>query len=365
MIYLSIFFLLFYIINGIYYLIGIHLTLRNHREVYADNNDPLVSIILAARNEAESIGRCLDCLLLQDYPSESYEIIAVNDASTDETLSIIREYEKLHSRIITVDILPQEHENKGKNHAIDKGIKISKGEIIITTDADVTMGRVWLKRIVHAFDEQTGVIVGLVRYEISSQPVHLYQALDSGCMNVLSAALATMNYPITCFGANLAFRRSAYFDVRERVLWISENKGNHEWQMQEIDITTDWTVKPYVHPDSFVSIYPPDTWKEFFNQRARWASTGKEYSKLSVRIYLTFVFCSLLSFIIAIFVLEPKYVLLVWSLKLFIDIPVAISVIQVMAQPKLIFSFPFVYFLQPFIVVITTLLGSLKFYKWK
>ena len=123
--------------------------------------------------------------------------------------------------------------------------------------------------------------------------------------------------------------KDAYLEVRERILLLSDSKGNHEWQMQEIDIDTDWEIKPYVHPDSFVYTYPPDTWKTLLNQRMRWASTGKDYSKLSVRIYLTFIYCSLLSLIISLWALETKYILLLWGLKLFIDIPVAISVARV------------------------------------
>ena len=55
----------------------------------------------------------------------------------------------------------------------------------------------------------------------------------------------------------------------------------------------------------------------------------------------------------------------VWGLKLFIDIPVAISVARVTVQPKLLFAFPLVYIIQPFLIVITTLLGSFRLYKWK
>lgn len=365
MIYIFGFFTIFYIINGIYYLIGIYRIISVHKVVATKNNYPFVSIIVASRNEVNSIGRCLDYLLQQDYPSDRYEIIAVNDASTDSTLSIINKYEASYSRIIAVDILSQERQNKGKNNAIDKGIEVAKGEIIITTDADVWMGTQWLTRIVHAFDNQTGVIIGITLDQFSINPVHAYQALDSGSINVISVALAAMKNPITCQGSNLAFRRSAYLEVREKVLWLSDNKGNHEWQMQEIDIATNWAIKPYVHPDSFVYTHPPDNWKTLLNQRMRWASTGKDYSKLSVRIYLTFVYCSLLSFIVALWVLSPKYILLLWVLKFFIDLPVAISVVRVMYQPKLIFAFPLVYILQPFIVVVTTLLGSLRLYKWK
>jgi len=218
---------------------------------------------------------------------------------------------------------------------------------------------------VHAFDNLTGVIIGITLDKFSINPVHLYQALDSGSINIISVALAAMKHPITCQGSNLAFRRSAYLEVRDRILWLSDNRGNHEWQMQEIDIATNWGIKPLVNPESFVYTYPPDTWKALLNQRIRWASTGKDYTKFSVRFYLTLIYFSLLSFIVSLWVLTPGYLTLIWGVKLFTDLMVAISVVRVIRQPKILFAFPLVYILQPFLIVITTFLGSLRLYKWK
>jgi len=359
-------FTLFYLVNGLYYLIGIfRIKKYNNNEESLENNYPFVSIIVAARNEANSIEKCINCLLQQEYPSDRYEIVAVNDASTDSTMSIINSYRTLDSRVIIVDIPSHERKNKGKNNAIDKGIEVSKGKIIITTDADVWMGAQWLTRIVHAFDNLTGVIIGITLDKFSINPVHLYQALDSGSINIISVALAAMKHPITCQGSNLAFRRSAYLEVRDRILWLSDNRGNHEWQMQEIDIATNWGIKPLVNPESFVYTYPPDTWKALLNQRIRWASTGKDYTKFSVRFYLTLIYFSLLSFIVSLWVLTPGYLTLIWGVKLFTDLMVAISVVRVIRQPKILFAFPLVYILQPFLIVITTFLGSLRLYKWK
>ena len=55
--------------------------------------------------------------------------------------------------------------------------------------------------------------------------------------------------------------------------------------MQEIDIATDWKIKTQLHPESIAYTRPPDTWRALINQRSRWASTGKNYSKFSVRLY--------------------------------------------------------------------------------
>ena len=84
----------FYLLNGLYYFIGILKLLKNsqHKINIANDHTPFVTIILSARNEADSIGKCLECLVNQTYPSNRYEIIPVNDASEDKTMEIINDY---------------------------------------------------------------------------------------------------------------------------------------------------------------------------------------------------------------------------------------------------------------------------------
>ena len=79
-------------------------------------------------------------------------------------------------------------------------------------------------------------------------------------------------------------------EVRERVIDIATTCGNREWLMQEINLWTDWEIKTQLHPESIAYTRPPDSWKALINQRSRWASTGKNYSKLSIRLYLTLIY---------------------------------------------------------------------------
>ncbi len=95
---------------------------------------PRVSIILPSRNEEKYIEKCLDSLLRQDYPD--YEIIAINDSSSDKTGEIIKRYSIAHSKIIYVDAQPKPEGWTGKNWACYQGYLQSKGELFLFTDAD-------------------------------------------------------------------------------------------------------------------------------------------------------------------------------------------------------------------------------------
>lgn len=100
----------------------------------AATRKPRVSVILPARNEEPYIARCLDSLLAQDYPD--FEIIAINDGSTDRTGEIIQQYASRDRRVVYVDNLPKPEGWAGKNWACHQGYRRANGEYLFFTDAD-------------------------------------------------------------------------------------------------------------------------------------------------------------------------------------------------------------------------------------
>lgn len=96
---------------------------------------PKISIILPARNEEKHIRHCIDSLLKQDYPD--FEIILVNDESTDKTLEIMKEFEKSHpAKIKVVNVTHRDENWIGKNWACYQGYLKSNGNLLLFTDAD-------------------------------------------------------------------------------------------------------------------------------------------------------------------------------------------------------------------------------------
>ena len=95
---------------------------------------PKVSVILPARNEGRYIARCLDSLLGQDYPN--FEIIAINDSSTDRTSEIMKAYAANDLRVMHIDASPKPEGWTGKNWACYQGYLRARGELLMFTDAD-------------------------------------------------------------------------------------------------------------------------------------------------------------------------------------------------------------------------------------
>lgn len=101
---------------------------------YRIKSKPMVSIIVPARNEGVAISKCLQSLLSQDY--DNYEVIAVDDSSTDNTFSIIADLSKNNHTLTPIKCPPRPDDWVGKNWACFQGYKKSTGEILLFTDAD-------------------------------------------------------------------------------------------------------------------------------------------------------------------------------------------------------------------------------------
>ena len=142
-----------YLLILLYLIIGIIRT-----KTKLTNKQPFVSVIVAAHNESQNIVACLDALLNQCYPEEKMEIIIINDRSEDDTGLILEEYENNNNILHVVTVSECEEGMSPKKNAISQGINISSGDIIITTDADCRVPKLWLKTMLSYFTPETGVV---------------------------------------------------------------------------------------------------------------------------------------------------------------------------------------------------------------
>ncbi len=97
---------------------------------------------IAFRNEKNVLKNCLDDILLQEYDKHLFEVILVNDHTTDESLQLADDYASGNANIHLYN-LPEK--TFGKKSAISLGIEKSTGDLIVTTDADCRYSKYWLK----------------------------------------------------------------------------------------------------------------------------------------------------------------------------------------------------------------------------
>lgn len=274
---------LFLIPLGIVYAAYILFYYRGLSKLSGGSNTELysVTVIIPARNEEKNIARCLDALLLQDYPKEKYSLIVVDDCSTDSTRTIVEKYSHAYSdRVALIAVDERDSSISPKINALNLGINASQGEIIATTDADCFVSNNWISSIIAHFEKNIGVITGLTVYEPSASNFTLFegiQFLDFISYSSVGAGTIGTGTVSTCNGSNMAFRRKAFEEIHGFNSFAHLNTGDDSLLAQKIIQTEKWKIKFIINPFSRVSTFAVKTWRDFFHQRMRWSGQTTEY----------------------------------------------------------------------------------------
>jgi len=168
------------------------------------SGNTFISVIVAARNEEKNIGKLITAIQKQNYPSSLFELIIVDDHSTDKTADIIKPY--LNDQIHLIPLrLADKATIAFKKAAIDIGIKNSKGDLIITTDADCNMSENWLSTIAGFYElHHPKMIVMPVVIKNNHSFLGRFQTLDFMSLQGITGAAVHKKIHGMCNGANLA-----------------------------------------------------------------------------------------------------------------------------------------------------------------
>jgi cellulose synthase/poly-beta-1,6-N-acetylglucosamine synthase-like glycosyltransferase len=252
------------------------------RQFQYQQHQPLkVSIIIAARDEAENIEKTIKDLLAQDYEKAFLEIIFIDDHSTDNTAEIIKAYEA--QGITLIQFKESNTLNSYKKKAIETAIGNARGELIITTDADCRMGPNWLKTIVSYYQEGG--------YKMISSPVVYFeeqsrferaQSLEFLFLIGMGASTIGNNKPSTCNGANLAYERQAFYEVGGFKGIDDLASGDDELLLHKMAEKYGNKIGFLKNHDAIVYTQAKPTLREFIQQRKRWASKSTRYKNKSI-----------------------------------------------------------------------------------
>lgn len=293
----------------------------------SQNSKSSISVIVAARNEAENILNCLQSLSKLDYPKNLLEIIVVNDRSEDNTEPIIKKFIKEKSQFKYLNINNPIPNLSGKASAISQAIEQSQGEIIFITDADCVVPKNWLNKAIRYFTDDVGMVAGFTLLNFSRGLFNKIQNLDWAYLLSVAAGAACLGIPLTCMGNNFAFRRSAYKQVGG-YLGVGFSVTEDFALLKAISHQTSWKIRFPIAYDCLVKTKPMNNWKNFFSQRKRWAVGGQSVhwlGKLLIGVSIltnftliyTLIFYPNLIFILIIFssLLVSDLILLSTSMK--------------------------------------------------
>ena len=340
---------------------------------------PFVSIIIAARNEERNIGKCLQSLSMQTYPSEKFEVIITNDHSTDNTVQVIDSMKINNVRVLNLEDFTENRVlNSYKKKSIETALKFSKGELIITTDADCVVPEKWIETMASFYKEKNPVFIAApvsITSTSSGKKIRetllgIFQSLDFMTLQGITGASVSKKFHSMCNGANLAYRKDVFYEVNgfEGIDEIAS--GDDMLLMHKIREVYPDGIEFIKSPDVIVQTSPEKKVSGFLNQRIRWASKADKYTDYKITLVLLLVyFLNAWIFILAIssFFFENVVYLFIASilLKTILELYFLFPVAKFFKSRKLLWWFiP----AEPFHILYTLIagwLGKFGHYKWK
>ena len=341
----------------------------------SEKSYPFVTVLIAARNEEQRIEACLQSLLTQNYPRTKLQIIVVNDRSTDGTGEILEIYKPRFKGILEVLHLTESMGVAGvspKKFAISSGFSLARGEIILSTDADSRMGPKWIESMVEKFEPDIGLVQGMTLCRHIPGQNELFagiQSLEYFSLNLVSAAVIGAGFPIHGNANNLAYRKEVFsqmggFSSNQKIV-----SGDDDFLLQSINSSGNWKVVFCTSPFSQVHTEPAESWKQFWEQRKRWASKCIYYKKPQMLMLLSvFLFYSIILILLPLGFFSKKLFfsgMAGWSFKTLADLLVMHKGAEIFNQKRLLKWFIPTAIIHIPLIVSSVIAGNFGKFNWK
>lgn len=327
------------------------------------NNIVKVSVLIAARNEEKNIEKLLESLKKQSFSKELFEVIIVNDHSTDNTDEIINDFINKNKEL---DVKLLKAEKKGKKHAISQALHSAINELIIVTDADCVLNDLWIESIVGFYqEEKCKMILAPVLLSPAENLFEKMQVLEHLSLIGSTAGSASIGFPVMCNGANMAYERKAALEVEKFRKDFDIPSGDDMFLLEQfVKCYGHNNVKFLLSKSAVVKTKTCKTIKDFFRQRRRWVSKTKSYTSWKVivtALIVLFFNLSIISLLVSAFFIPALwsiYILLI-LLKFFIDFPLLKNITNFMNQGSLLKWVLPLEIIYPFYAVFTALSGTI------
>ncbi len=231
---------------------------------------PAVSIIICARNEATNLSRNLPIIFGQHYTP--YEVVVVNDASTDQTDAVLERLSQTHANLVIAKTTTSRH---GKKEALKIGVQVASHDLLVFTDADCSASsKYWLAYMVAPCMRGYDIALGVAPFFYRDGWVHAFSRYDGGLTYLLYGSAILLRQSYMGVGRNMACTKRIYtqYSQDDAKKYIS---GDDDLLVNGQDATTKiWLVD---HPDALMYSQSPPDWKSFIRQKRRHVSVSWHY----------------------------------------------------------------------------------------
>lgn len=364
LVYVSLILLAFYVLLiGIYWLGWLAIKPFGNKISSVNNK---FSILVPARNEELVITHCLQSIINQNYNAASYEVIVINDYSTDDTAGVVSEFIKQNSNynIRLINMVDDGQQRKLKKAAITFAIEQSYHPYIILTDADCTRGKNWLATINNFIAENNSK---LIYAPVEFKAENIFEKIQSlefaGLVGIGASAIQLQN-PNMCSAANLIFEKDVFNEIGGYKGNDGIASGDDEFLLHKVFKRYSDNIHFLKHIDAVVSTTANASIQQLADQRKRWVSKSTKYENRYITAVMVGAY--LFNFMVALqLIINLKFGLILLLAKAAIEGLFLFDVMRFFKRQKYLLFLPLAEPFHILYVLIIGIWGNLGTYNWK
>ena len=336
-----------------------------------DTSAIFISVIIPVRNEETNILNLLSDLNIQSFPPGQFEVLVMDDGSTDETASLVKHFALEHEIKISLINLPDFKTSSPKKRAIETAIAVAKGNLITTTDGDCRVATDWLQSIADCYAHTNAKLIsGPVTFLDEHSLTDYLQTVEFASLIGSGASAISAGFPSLCNGANLTYEKNVFNEVKgfDGVRHIAS--GDDEFLMHKIAAKYPDGVQFLKNSAAIVKTGAHQQWSLFFRQRKRWASKWKHYKSKTPLVLALYVFLCNFSLLLSCVlflcgIINAPQLGIFWLLKCAPEWLFLSLILRFLGKGKSAFFIPVTQIIYPFYVCFFGLAVQKPAYEWK
>ncbi len=344
---------------------------KEKKRKVTNKNLPPISVIICAKNESQNLSNFLPSILNQQYPN--YEVIVVNDGSTDESEEVLLDFKKEYPHLYHTYVPQNTKIMSPKKLALTVGIKAAKHDYLLFTDADCQpVSENWILHMTEKFTANTDFVLGYGAYEQKKGLLSHLISYDSFFIALQYLGFAYKGKPYMGVGRNMAYRKQLFFDMRGFASILHLQSGDDDLFVNKA--ANKYNTQIVVNPESITVSGTKECFKDWFLQKERHLSTAAYYKNESKYLIGVEVLSRGLFYVslIALSIYAPLLIVLATALLFLLRYGMQCIIINVSAKKlnerRFYLSILFFDMLLPLIsllILTTNKLSKKSKYQWK